>query len=66
MPAEPDQGESGGWDSDDNAGGYIVTGTDAVKALLDADKTEAALYWGSPVPPKILRFGADYCEVVST
>ncbi|MAZ67204.1 hypothetical protein CL652_00310 [bacterium] len=66
MPAEPDDGDSEGWSGNENAGGYNVSGVDAVEALLDAGKTEAAQFWSSPVPPPSLRFGADYCEVVSS
>ena len=67
MPAEPDQGdlEPGfSWSGGKNAGGYTVTGIDAVKALLDAGKVEACQFWSSPHPPSSLRFGADHCEIV--
>jgi len=65
MPAKPDKGDLEGWSGNENAGGYNVSGVDAVEALLDAGKTEAAQFWSSPVPPPSLRFGTDYCEVVS-
>lgn len=65
MPAKPDKRGVEGWDGDDNAGGYIVSGVDAVEALNAAGKTEAAVFWSNPMPPVSLRFGADYCEVVS-
>lgn len=65
MPAEPDKGELKGWSGNENAGGYVVSGVDAVNALLAANKTEAARFWSSPVPSNGLRFGADYCEVIS-
>jgi hypothetical protein len=65
MPAEPDKGDLQGWSGNENVGGYNVSGVDAVEALLDAGKTEAAQFWSNPVPPPSLRFGTDYCEVVN-
>jgi len=47
-----------------SAGGYIVRGEDAVQALIDAGKQEAASFWARPVPPPHLRFGRECCEVV--
>lgn len=64
MTAEPDSGEDGGWSSDENAGGYVVRGVDAVEALRDAGEEGAAMFWGSPVPPLKFRFSADCCEVI--
>ena len=63
MPAEPDNGE-GEWSSDLNAGGYVVKGEDAVKALLDAGKDHAAACWSTPCTPRLLLFVASSCEEV--
>ena len=65
MPAEPDNHMPELWSGPVNAGGYIVTGDDAVKALLTSGKNEAASFWSAPIPPSKLRFAADCCEVVS-
>ena len=63
MPAVHDT-DNADWGDNSNIGGYVVVGNDAVDALLDAGRLTAAQFWGSPVPPPQLRFGADYCEVV--
>lgn len=47
-----------------SAGGYIVRGSDAVQALMDAGRHEAASFWGRPVPAPHLRFARDCCEVI--
>ena len=65
MHAEPDKGDLKGWSGNENVGGYNVSGIDAVNALLATGKTEAAQFWNNPVPPHSLRFGAEYCEVIS-
>jgi len=65
MPAVPDGETVGTWIGNANAGGYIVIGVDAVEALSSAGKHEAAAFWGNPLPPSALRFGAEYCEVVN-
>ena len=52
------------WDSDVHKGGYLVSGSDAVAALLEAGRIEAATFWGKPVPPTLLRFDVACCEVL--
>jgi hypothetical protein len=48
----------------DNAGGYQVKGTDAVKALRDAGKIEAADFWEN-YSSGMFKFKKEVCEVVS-
>jgi hypothetical protein len=64
MPAMSDKDESESWSSAENVGGYVVTGNDAVEALLASGKDEAASFWSTPIPPSKLRFAVDCCEVV--
>ena len=47
-----------------SAGGYIVRGEDAVLALADAGKREAAAFWSNPVPAAHLRFARDCCKLI--
>lgn len=47
-----------------NAGGFIVRGPEAVQALLDLGRSEAAAHWSSPVPPRYLRFAKECCEEI--
>ena len=42
--------------------GYVVRGTDAVRALIDAGKNEAASYWSRPVSPAYLEFARECCK----
>lgn len=63
MPAELDTDDVD-WGDDQNSGGYVVSGINAVDALLAAGRLPAAQFWGSPVPPPLFRFGSAFCEVV--
>ena len=47
-----------------SASGYIVRGEDAVLALVDVGKHEAAAFWSNPVPSPHLRFARDCCELI--
>ncbi|MEO6536775.1 MAG: hypothetical protein ABIT47_03695 [Candidatus Paceibacterota bacterium] len=43
---------------------YVVRGRDAVDALFDAGKLEAAAYWCRPVCPSYLEFAREVCEEI--
>lgn len=47
----------------DNTGGYQVNGVDAVKALREADKNEAADFWEDYSSGKF-KFKKEVCEVI--
>ncbi len=54
------------WNSDEQYGGPIVRTSDAITALRDAGKEEAAQFW-EMVQSQLgteLRFGTEYCELV--
>jgi hypothetical protein len=46
-----------------NAGGYQVKGTDAVEALKDAEKFEAAEFW-KPYASGNFTFKQEVCELI--
>lgn len=46
-----------------NSGGYQVKGVDAVKALLDSDKQEAANFW-IPYSSGNFKFKKEVCELI--
>lgn len=48
----------------DHRGGYVVEVDDAVRALRDAGKPEAALFWLDRVDTGPLIFGMKFCERV--
>ncbi|MDR3548524.1 MAG: hypothetical protein P4M11_09720 [Candidatus Pacebacteria bacterium] len=45
-------------------GGYVVRGYDAVQALRDAGKDEAADFWSAPINPPHLVFARECCELI--
>jgi len=54
------------WDASEQYGGSIVSTSDAIAALREAGREEAAQYW-EEVQKNIgikLRFGAEYCEIL--
>lgn len=54
------------WTGQQNASGYVVNTADAIKALRDAGKEEAAQFW-EVIQDSIgnkLRFKKECCEVV--
>lgn len=57
---------SGQWNASEQHGGPIVHIEDAINALKQAGKTEAASFWND-VRSRLgteLRFGVEYCEYV--
>lgn len=48
----------------ESSGGYIVRGAEAVEALEEAGREEAASFWSRPSYPAYLRFARDQCELV--
>lgn len=54
------------WVGTDNADGYIVNTTDAIEALRQAGKTEAADFWEEIAHQtgEQLRFGSAFCAVI--
>lgn len=51
------------WLADENVGGYIVRGDDAIQALFAANEESAALYWSSPVFPPYFMFARSCCTI---
>jgi hypothetical protein len=55
-----------GWVGNANEGGYVVYTADAIKALREAGKDEAADFWEEikQMTGEQLRFGAQFCAIV--
>lgn len=57
--------ESGRWTGTDNENGYVVFTADAVRALWEAGRLDAAEYWeGIGFIGKVLRFKKELCSLV--
>jgi len=58
--------DSVGWDSNEQHGGHIVRTLDAIEALKNAGKSDAANYWlgVEELLGTELRFGSEYCKIV--
>ena len=64
--AAPKDSDEEHWVGTENTGGYLVNTKDAIKALRQAGKTEAADFWEEMKHQtgEQLRFGSEFCAVI--